>query len=97
MILPALRCACGSDDIVAVSPGVEPARRGAVDLFTRVDPYVDVGEASVARCRVCFGRRFGGNNDSMGSKQTGATAIDCSVSPFGSNVDAAILRDIPAR
>ena len=29
-------CTCGSSEWFAVRPGVEPERRGAVDLFTRL-------------------------------------------------------------
>jgi len=48
------RCSCGSADVMAVKPGVEPLRRGAVDLFTRLDPLTEKGEPSVAWCRECW-------------------------------------------
>lgn len=48
------RCECGSADLVAVRPGVEPARRGAIDLFSRLDPMIDTGERSMFWCAACW-------------------------------------------
>ncbi len=53
-----LRCACGSEDLASIRPGQEPLRRGAVDLFTRVDPLVEIGTPSVGFCMACLTRVF---------------------------------------
>jgi hypothetical protein len=54
-----LRCSCGSPDILALRPGVDPERLGAVHIFTREDPLVTVGEPDVGYCRTCWFKRFG--------------------------------------
>lgn len=48
------RCACGSSAIFSIKPGEEPRRRGAVDLFTRLDPLVETGAPDVVRCKPCW-------------------------------------------
>lgn len=57
-----LRCACGFGVLISITPGYEPQRRGAVDLFTRVDPLVDIGAPTIGRCRACFMARYPGLN-----------------------------------
>ena len=54
----ALRCGCGCSDLVAIKPGQEPVRRGAVDLFTRLDPLVERGAPDVAWCAACHAAAF---------------------------------------
>jgi hypothetical protein len=56
--LAGLRCACGSGAILAIRPGLEPARRGAVNIRTRVDPLVARGVPDAAWCVVCWRRAF---------------------------------------
>lgn len=48
------RCSCGCPTIFSVRPGVEPARRGAIDLFTRLDPLVTIGSPDTFWCRPCW-------------------------------------------
>lgn len=55
----AIQCSCGAPDIIALRPGVEPLRRGAVDLFTRLDPLVEIGEPATAWCAACWDAKFG--------------------------------------
>jgi len=50
-----LRCACGSTDIVAIAPGVDPLRTG----MTLFDVPLNAGSPTVVRCRACFFRRYG--------------------------------------
>ncbi|HEY5306634.1 MAG TPA: hypothetical protein VIJ52_08230 [Pseudolabrys sp.] len=57
--LASLRCTCGSPDIVALRPGQDAERRGAVDLFTRLDPIVETGAPDMCWCRACWTARFG--------------------------------------
>jgi hypothetical protein len=52
--LAGLRCACGSAAILAIRPGLEPLRRGAVDIVTRSDPLVARGTPDAAWCAVCW-------------------------------------------
>lgn len=52
--LAAARCGCGCADVFAVRPGVAPARRGAIDLFTRLDPLVTIGVPDAFWCRPCW-------------------------------------------
>lgn len=52
--LSAARCLCGSPEIAAIKPGLEPERRGAIDLFTRVDPLVERGAPDVIWCLPCW-------------------------------------------
>lgn len=47
-------CECGSADLVAVRPGVEPERRGAIDLFNHRDSLIDTGERSMFWCAACW-------------------------------------------
>ena len=58
--LTAARCACGSLSIVAVRPGLDPLRRGAIDLFTRADPLVE-GRPDAVWCRACWMTRWASN------------------------------------
>lgn len=53
------RCACGSDDIMAVTAGRDGERRGAVDLFTRANPLIERPVADVYRCAPCWTRVLG--------------------------------------
>jgi hypothetical protein len=46
--LASLRCACGSAAIIAIRPGLEPLRRGAVDIVTRCDPLTEPGAPDAA-------------------------------------------------
>jgi hypothetical protein len=55
-----LRCACGSAAILAIRPGLEPLRRGAVDIVTRSDPLIARGAPDAAWCAVCWRRAFAG-------------------------------------
>jgi hypothetical protein len=57
--LTTLRCGCGSPTIFSVRPGVEPLRRGAIDLFTRLDPVLVAGVPDVAWCLACWATAFG--------------------------------------
>jgi hypothetical protein len=57
--LAGLRCACGSGAILAIRPGLEPARRGATDIVTRSDPLVARGAPDAAWCAVCWLARWG--------------------------------------
>jgi hypothetical protein len=57
-MLAAARCACGSQAIVAVRPGLDPLRRGAIDLFSRADPLVE-GRPDAVWCRACWVTRWG--------------------------------------
>lgn len=58
--LAAFSCACGSADVFAVRPGLEVVRRGAVDLFSRLDPVVE-GRVDVCWCLACWSKRWGRN------------------------------------
>lgn len=60
MTLPGALCACGEAELFSVKPGTEPLRRGAVDLFTRLDPLIDGGVADQFWCRACWMAKFGG-------------------------------------
>ncbi len=51
-------CGCGSRQIIAVQPGYEGARRGAVDIATRRDPIVDRPVPDVLWCGPCWSKRF---------------------------------------
>lgn len=62
--LAALRCACGSAAVMAIRPGLDPVRRGAVDLFTRVDPLTHTGAPDAAWCLVCWRAAFRARGDS---------------------------------
>jgi hypothetical protein len=53
-----LACDCGATELHAIQPGVDPERRGAVDLFTRADPIVDRGQPDKAWCEACWSKRF---------------------------------------
>lgn len=48
------RCACGSAEVVAIRVGMEPGHRGAIDLFTRLDPLIERGSPDVFWCRACW-------------------------------------------
>lgn len=50
----ALRCACGSADLVAIEPGVEPLRV-AIDLF---NAPLDTGQRTVARYMSCLLKQY---------------------------------------
>lgn len=54
-----LRCGCGSAAIMALRPGQDAVRRGAVDLFTRLDPLLVADVPDVAWCDGCWGRGLG--------------------------------------
>ena len=56
--LTAARCACGSQAIVAIRPGLDPLRRGATSLRTRRDPLVE-GRPDAVWCRACWVRMWG--------------------------------------
>lgn len=56
--LAALRCGCGSSEVMALRPGQDAARRGAVDLFSRLDPLVDAGAPDAAWCMGCWTATF---------------------------------------
>lgn len=48
------RCACpAGGPIVAVRPGQDATRRGAIDLFTRLDPLVEREVPDVFFCAAC--------------------------------------------
>ena len=65
--LATLRCGCGSESIFALRPGVDPERRGAVDLFTRLDPLVSIGAPDVAWCAACWSKAFSGERVGVGA------------------------------
>jgi hypothetical protein len=52
-------CACGSAEIFALRPGVEPLRLDAIDLFTRRDKATEAGVADAAWCLACWSKRYG--------------------------------------
>lgn len=56
--MTAVSCGCGCLDVFAVRPGYEGARRGAVDLFTRLDPIVDRPVPDEVWCKPCWLRAF---------------------------------------
>lgn len=56
--IASLACGCGCTEIMAIRPGQEPEHRGAVDLFTRLDPIVTIGVPDVAWCAPCWMARF---------------------------------------
>jgi hypothetical protein len=55
--LATVTCPCGAPPF-AIRPGVEPVRRGAIDLWTRLDPLID-GRVDQVWCLVCWSKRFG--------------------------------------
>lgn len=49
-----LSCSCPAHGpIIAVRPGQDAMRRGAVDLFTRLDPMVEAEVADQFWCAAC--------------------------------------------
>lgn len=64
MKFPGVQCFCGDTEIFSIKPGLEGARRGAVDLFTRANPLVERPVPDVVLCFGCwavvFGRVVGG-------------------------------------
>lgn len=52
--LPA-RCSCPArGPVIAVRPGQDAVRRGAIDLFTRLDPLLEGATADQFWCAVCW-------------------------------------------
>lgn len=63
------RCRCGCAPgvpIFAIRPGQDAERRGAIDLFTRLDPLVEAGAPDVAWCRASWMERFGVRTEAAG-------------------------------
>lgn len=49
------RCGCPvAGPVVAIKPGFEGERRGAVDLFTRLDPLVERPVPDAIWCAACW-------------------------------------------
>jgi len=68
MTLSALRCACGSPEIMAVAPGTEPDGAAKPDLFTAYAANADRGSPVRAFCWPCWAARFtGGGQDAPGT------------------------------
>jgi hypothetical protein len=44
---------------------VEPLRRGAVDLFTRLDKMLETGEPTVAWCLECWKQKYVKNSEAI--------------------------------
>jgi hypothetical protein len=49
------RCPCpAGGPIIAVKPGCDATRRGAIDLFTRQNPLVEAEVPDRVFCRACW-------------------------------------------
>jgi hypothetical protein len=61
VILPGLKCKCGSADIFALKPGIDPVYGVARDLFGKEDKrlppiLIEAGEPDVGTCFGCMPR-----------------------------------------